>query len=342
MRDRPFTWSTADIPDQTGRTHVVTGASSGLGLETTRRLLDAGATVVAAVRSPDKARAALADHPRADHLDVRRLDLADLDSVRTFSNDLARDHSHLDVLVANAGLWTRTRELNPEGVELTLATNHLGHYALTGLLLPLLAQGTDARVVIVSSNLYRAGKVGPALDDLAGSADWSQNKAYATSKTANLLFAAELDRRLHAHGSPVRSVAVHPGMTSTPLHSNAPVIQRAVVAAVALLLSRPAATGALPLLYGATSPDVRTDRFLGFGLLGRDNRLRHQPVRNPAGDRELATRLWKSSEELTGVHFPTTTTHSMDGCEFRSGGAGYTLSRTRVDTQSAPIVQTTD
>lgn len=248
MPDRPFTWTLTDLPDQTGRTHLVTGASSGLGLETTGRLLDAGATVIGAVRDPDKARAALADHPSTGNVDIRRLDLADLKSVRAFARDLTRDHTHLDVLVANAGLWTRTRELSPEGVELTLATNHLGHYALIGPLLPLLEQGTDPRVVTVSSNLYKKGKVGPALDDLAASKNWSQTSAYSTSKAANLLFAVELDRRLRAHSSPVRSIAIHPGMAGTPIHANAPLIQRGVVAGIALLSSRPVATGVLPLL----------------------------------------------------------------------------------------------
>lgn len=311
MSSHPFAWSTADIPDQTGRTHLVTGASSGLGLETTQRLLDAGATVIAAVRNPEKTRANLRDHPRTGVLEIRHLDLADLNSVRSFACELTKDHSHLDVLVANAGLWTRTRELSPEQVELTLATNHLGHFALTGLLLPLLSKGTDPRVITVSSNLYRKGKLGPTLDDLTASTKWSQNGSYATSKTANLLFAVELDRYLRANRSPIRSLAVHPGMAGTPIHGNAPLLQRSVVAAVSLLLSRPVATGALPLLYGATSPDISPDRLLGFGLLARDQRLRYETILSPADDKDLAARLWQTSENLTGVRFPTTSTRSI-------------------------------
>ncbi|MEI4747807.1 SDR family NAD(P)-dependent oxidoreductase [Rhodococcus erythropolis] len=304
MIDRPFTWTTANLPDQTGRTHLVTGASSGLGLETALRLLNAGATVIAAVRNPDKTRATFADHRHIDNLDIRRLDLADLDSVRTFAADLGRDLTHLDVLVANAGLWTRTRKLSTEGVELTLATNHLGHYALTGHLLPLLSQGTDPRVVTVTSNLYRRGKLGPSLEDPAMATNWTQNSSYATSKTANLLFALELDRRLRTHRSPVRSIAVHPGMAATPIHGNAPLIQRCASSVAALLFSRPAEIGALPLIYGATSPDIRTDRLLGFGLLARDQRLRHEPILSPADDQDLAARLWQTSEEITGVRIP--------------------------------------
>lgn len=304
MIDHPFTWTTTDLPDQTGRTHLVTGASSGLGLETAQRLLNAGATVIAAVRNPNKTRATFENHPHIDNLDIRHLDLADLDSVRAFAADLGRDLTQLDVLVANAGLWTRTRELSTEGVELTLATNHLGHYALTGHLLPLLSQGTDPRVVTVTSNLYRRGRLGAALEDPTMATKWTQNSSYATSKTANLLFALELDRRLRAHRSPIRSIAVHPGMAATPIHSNAPLIQRCASSVAALLFSRPAEIAALPLIYGATTPDIHTDRLLGFGLLARDQRLRYEPILSPADDQDLATQLWKTSEELTGLRIP--------------------------------------
>ncbi|MEV8586981.1 oxidoreductase [Streptomyces sp. NPDC051180] len=297
------------IPDQTGRVFVVTGANSGLGLATTRALARGGGRVVLAVRDERRGREA-ADGLAADGvdpglLDVRRLDLADLDSVRAFADGIRTDHPRLDVLVNNAGLMAPPRTLSPQGHELQFAVNHLGHFALTGLLLDLLAAGRDPRVVTVSSINHRQGTL--RFDDLTGERGYAPMAFYNQSKFANAVFGQELHRRLTAAGSPVRAVLAHPGYTATSLQTkDTSGLARLVFGRIGnpLLAQRPE-RGALPQLYAATDPSVESGEFIGPDGLGE---LRGAPARvrlsAAAADPGTGRRLWELSEKLTGVRPP--------------------------------------
>ncbi len=289
-------WTTNDIPDQTGRTFVVTGANSGLGLETTRALAARGAHVIMAVRDPAKGNAAR-EGVTGGELDVRRLDLADLDSVREFAGTVEK----ADVLVNNAGIMMPPLRRTRQGFELQFGTNHLGHFALTGLLLDRLSD----RVVTVTSALHRRGSI--AFDDLAADRSYSPTGHYAQSKFANVLFALELDRRLRAAGSPVRSLLAHPGYAATNLQSSGPTgLLKLMAKPGNLLLAQSAAHGAVPQLYAATAPDAESGGFYGPDGF-QESRGRHpkavRPVRS-ATDPETARRLWEVSEGLTGVRYP--------------------------------------
>ncbi|MDQ1304729.1 MAG: hypothetical protein QG671_556 [Actinomycetota bacterium] len=297
------TWTVDDIPDQTGRTAVVTGASSGLGLITAAQLARHGATVLMAVR--DVAKGERARTELVGDLEVHQLDLADLGSVRAFADTLHRQGRRIDVLVNNAGTGTAPqRQLSAQGHELIFATNHLGHFALTGLLLDLFRPGQDPRVVNVGSNLYRQMRDTLDVDDLADPASYSPGTAYVRSKVATVLFGAELDRRLRAAGRPVRSFLAHPGMANTPMHDAAHTFaQRAMVAITKPLLSRSAEHGALPLLFAATSPDAATGVFLGPTRNKRDLRVHFAPLVAPGDDLGAARRLWSLSEKLSGVPY---------------------------------------
>jgi NAD(P)-dependent dehydrogenase (short-subunit alcohol dehydrogenase family) len=300
-------WSAAQIPDQSGRVAVVTGANSGLGLVTARELARAGAKVVLTARDQakaDGARAAITEAvPEAD-LDPRILDLASLDSVREFAAAVAADHPTLDLLINNAGVMMPPRSETADGFELQFGTNHLGHFALTGLLLDALtAAGAGARVVIVSSLEHKPGKL--RFDDLQRERGYSARGAYQQSKFANAVFGIELDRRLRAAGSPVISVLAHPGYAATNLQTTGPTFPMSAILRVGnVLLAQSAEQGALPQLYAATEPSVEGGQFIGPDWPGefRGSPTQVQPVRR-ARDRETATRLWEISEELTGVRF---------------------------------------
>jgi NAD(P)-dependent dehydrogenase (short-subunit alcohol dehydrogenase family) len=287
-------WTTADIPPQTGRTAVVTGANSGLGLETARALAAAGARVVLAVRDPARGERAAAG--LTGDVEVRRLDLADLSSVRAFA---AGWSGRLDVLVANAGIMHVPEGRTADGFELQFGTNHLGHSALVNLLLP---HVTD-RVVTVSSFLHRRGRID--LDDL----NWERRRysaegAYAQSKLANLLFTLELQRRLTAAGSAVRATAAHPGWAATNLQGRSGNrVKDAALAVGNRYIATSAAQGALPVLMAATAD------LPGGSFTGPSGRLmRGAPTldgRSPdASDGELAQQLWAASATLTGVDLP--------------------------------------
>jgi NAD(P)-dependent dehydrogenase (short-subunit alcohol dehydrogenase family) len=288
-------WTTADLPSQAGRTVVVTGANSGLGLATARELAGAGARVVMAVR--DVARGEQAAATIDGSTEVRRLDLASLDSVRAFAAGWTGD---LDVLINNAGIMMVPAGVTADGFELQFGTNHLGHFALTNLLLP---HVTD-RVVTVSSGLHRQGSI--ELEDL----NWRRrpynaSKAYGQSKLANLLFTLELQRRLTEAGSRVRALAAHPGYAATNLQgrSGNSVMDSAMKLAN-LVVAQSDGQGALPTLAAATRD------LPGGSYLGPDGfqEMRGYPTlvgRTPeASDPELAKRLWKASAELTGADFP--------------------------------------
>ncbi|MFB7586694.1 oxidoreductase [Streptomyces sp. NPDC056169] len=307
-------WTADRIPDQTGRVFVVTGATSGLGLATTRALARRGGRVILAVRDEERGRAVVeglvTEEGSLDArlLDVRRLDLADLDSVRAFAARLHEEHRHLDVLVNNAGVMAPPRTLSAQGHELQFATNHLGHFALTGLLLDLLAAGRDPRVVTVSSINHRQGRL--RFDDLDGEHGYAPMAFYNQSKLANAVFGREFHRRLTGAGSPVRSVLAHPGYTATSLQTrDTRGLTRLVFGRIGNpLLAQSPERGALPQLYAATGPDVAGGEFIGpdgpAELRGAPTRVR---LSDAAADADTGRRLWEVSEGLTGVRFPLVT-----------------------------------
>lgn len=300
-------WTAEQIPDQTKRVFVVTGANSGLGLATTRALATKGGHVILAVRDEGKGHRAAAEitaaHPDAS-LEVRHLDLSDLASVRGFAERLHADHARIDVLINNAGVMAPPRTLSRQGHELQFACNHLGHFALTGLLLDLLAAGSDPRVVTVSSINHRQGHI--RFDDLTGERDYKPMGHYNQSKLANAVFGHELHLRLADSRSPIRSVLAHPGYTATNLQMGTPTgLWRVLLGRIGnpLFAQRPA-DGALPQLYAATDPEVESGQFIGPGglaeLRGAPTRVRLAPV---AADAETGRRLWELSEQLTDVRF---------------------------------------
>ncbi|HEX2128359.1 MAG TPA: oxidoreductase [Solirubrobacterales bacterium] len=299
-------WTTAQIPDQTGRVAVVTGANSGLGFVTARELARAGAHVILAARQgkAKAAEAAISEATPGAALEPRELDLADLASVRRFAEEVAAAHESIDVLMNNAGVMMPPRSTTADGFELQFGTNHLGHFALTGFLLERLgASARDARVVTVSSLEHYAGRLD--FDDLNGEHSYSPRDAYQQSKFANAVFGIELDRRLRAAGSSVKSVLAHPGWTATNLQSTGPTgLMRAALAVVNPVIAQDVDRGALPQLYAATMPDVESGEFIGpdgFRAL-RGDPTRVHPTRR-ARDPETARRLWQVSEELTGVRY---------------------------------------
>lgn len=288
-------WTAADLPSQEGRVFIITGANSGIGLPTARALGKAGAHVVLAVRDVAKGETAAASVP--GDREVRHLDLADLASVRAFAEAWQGD---IDVLINNAGVMRTPERRTVDGFELQVGTNHLGHFAMTNLLLP---QLTD-RVVTVSSNAHRGGSI--SLDDL----NWQQRRyqrwgAYQQSKLANLLFTLELERRLTAANSPVRALAAHPGYAATNLQFRSERgLEDRVMGLSNRLFAQSDEAGAWPTLFAA-SQDLP-----GGGYVGPDGlaEQRGHPTlvgrTSAASDVEMAKRLWALSEELTGVQFP--------------------------------------
>jgi NAD(P)-dependent dehydrogenase (short-subunit alcohol dehydrogenase family) len=285
-------WTPDRIADQTGRTFVVTGATSGLGLVTARTLIAKGAHVIVAVRDESKARRAF-----GDEADIRRVDLADLDDVRQFAVRLHDDHDHIDVLVNNAAVMATPESKSPQGHERQFATNHLGHFALTGLLLDLIRR----RVVTVTSVNHRLAKL-----PFAAPRRYTPMGAYNTSKLANALFGIELHRRLTATGSPVASILAHPGYAATGLQTAATTpFYRFFYGAIGnRVLAQPAERGAWPQLFAATDPDARPGQ-----LIAPDGplELRGYPkvghLSAAAMDPGNGRRLWELSERDTGVRF---------------------------------------
>jgi NAD(P)-dependent dehydrogenase (short-subunit alcohol dehydrogenase family) len=298
-------WNVDRIPDQTGRTAVVTGANSGLGLVTARELARAGATVVMACRNMEKGRVALAEVAAAasgPEPELEELDLASLASVRSFAGRLAARGQGVDLLINNAGVMAAPRRLTADGFELHLGTNHLGHFALANLLLPLMEGREDARVVTLSSNAHKTVR-GIAFDNLGGERRYFRWNAYGQSKLANLLFALELDRRLRAQSSTVKSLAAHPGYAATNLQSAAaPLVDRLVMKVGNAVIAQNDEMGALSVLYAATEPGLEGGTYVGPDGIGeqRGHPKIVQPNRT-ARNRETARRLWDVSEELTGV-----------------------------------------
>ena len=288
-------WTSAQLNSFDGKTVVITGANSGIGLVTARELARVGASVILAVR--DTNRGADAAATIAGNTEVRALDLADLASVRRFADEWT---GPLDVLVNNAGIMVPPKGKTKDGFETQFGTNHLGHFALTNLLLPHI---TD-RVVTVSSSAHRQGTI--TLDDLNWETrDYNRARAYGQSKLANLLFSLELQRRLDEAGSPVRAHNSHPGWSATNLQSHSG--NRIVNGLMAIgnkLVAQDADAGAQPTLYAA-SQDLPGVSYVGpdglFELRGKPKLVGRT---REAGDVELAKKLWTASEELTGVQFP--------------------------------------
>jgi NAD(P)-dependent dehydrogenase (short-subunit alcohol dehydrogenase family) len=285
-------WTAQDMPAQDGRVFVITGANSGIGLEAARALAAAGAHVVVACRDTAKGRQAVAGLD--GDFDVRRLDLADLASVRAFAIELNGD---VDVLIDNAGVMAVPRAKTADGFELQLGTNHLGHFALAGLLLPRIRD----RVVTISSQAHRTGRIN--FGDLQSERRYQRWMAYGQSKLANLLFMMELQRRLDAAGSPLRSVAAHPGYSATNLQFHTQSFQDQIMGVFNHVIAQSAAMGALPTLYAATT-DVPGAAYAGpDGLFEQRGHPKLVDMSGAAKDPDAARRLWEVSEELTGVSY---------------------------------------
>ena len=305
------TWRTEDIPDQSGRTAVVTGANSGLGLATTRELARRGARVIMACRSTDKGESAASDIRRQApeaKLDVRPLDLGSLESIQAFANDFGLEAGRLDLLINNAGIMMTPQQTTHDGFELQLGTNHLGHFALTGLLLDTVQSAEAGRVVTLSSIEHKSGHI--EFGDLQSEDGYAPRKAYRQSKLANAIFGVELDRRLRAAGSSTISVLAHPGYSDTNLQTTGPTgPMKAILKVGNKLLAQDADTGALPTLYAATAPGVEGGDFYGpDGFKEMRGNPTHVDVIPEARDPAVASRLWDISEELTGIRYPLAST----------------------------------
>jgi NAD(P)-dependent dehydrogenase (short-subunit alcohol dehydrogenase family) len=306
-------WSAADIPDQSGRAAVVTGANSGIGLVAARELARAGAKVILACRDVGRGEAALADvqgSAGGAAPELGQLDLADLRSVREFSELVAEENDGIDLLINNAGVMAPPRRLTADGFELQFGTNHLGHFALTGLLLKRLLSRPEPRVVTVSSPAHRIGRI--RFDDLNWERRYERWQAYGQSKLANLLFAFELQRRAEAAGTRLRSFGAHPGYAATNLQPAGPgmgggIMARLNTTMMAIgnrLLAQSQEMGSLPTLFAATAPELPGGSFAGpTGLAGQRGYPGLVGSSGASKDREAARRLWEASEELTGVSY---------------------------------------
>ena len=303
-------WTAEDLPDLSGKTIIVTGGNSGLGYQAALQFARKGARVLLACRSQSRARAAseaiAAAHPQAAP-EVMELDVASLSSIRDFAKAFLDGHGELHVLCNNAGVMALPERKTADGFEMQLGTNHLGHFALTGLLLERLLATPGARVVTVSSTAHRIGKI--RFDDLHWERGYRRWGAYGQSKLANLLFAYELQRKLEAKGASAISVACHPGWAATELQVTGPRMQgSSLLEAVAhlsnRLFSQSAAMGALPTLYAAAAPGVRGGDYIGpdgFGETWGHPKKVQSSARSHDG--EAAARLWGASEALTGVRY---------------------------------------
>ena len=293
-------WTHANIPDQTGRVAIVTGANSGIGFETAKSLAQRGATVVMACRNMTKGEAALSAIREAAvgaTVDLRALDLSSLSSVKSFAEGFLEDYDQLDMLINNAGVMMTPLSRTADGFELQLGTNHLGHFALTGHLLDRLTATVGSRVVNVSSIAHRMGKID--FDNLNAERSYKKVGAYAQSKLANLLFTQELMRRLQRQGHETVVTAAHPGWTATNLQADI-----ASFRIMGKVIAQTPAMGALPTLYAATAPEAKTG-----GYYGPRKMMEWRGTPGPAKiakrvhDQAVAQRLWDVSQQLTGVSY---------------------------------------
>jgi NAD(P)-dependent dehydrogenase (short-subunit alcohol dehydrogenase family) len=292
-------WTAADIPDHTGRVIVVTGANSGLGLVTARELARVGATVVMAVRDTAKGERAAATVTGAR--EVRKLDLSDLASVHAFAEELP--HERVDLLINNAGVMAPPRSTTADGFELQFGTNHLGHFALTGLMLPRLRAAQEPRVVTLSSGAHRLGSI--HFDDLQGERRYNNWLWYGQSKLANLMFCFELQKRATAAGWDLRSLAAHPGYARTNLQFAGPHwYEQWIMRITNPVLGQSDAMGALSTLFAATAPGIPGGSFIGpDGFLEQRGHPHIVTAMGKAYDEGAWKRLWDISEALTGVRY---------------------------------------
>jgi len=303
-------WTTADIPDQTGRTYLVTGANSGLGFETAKALAGKGAQVVIACRDAERAQSAVREIEKempGVEVSTIALDLASLESIRSCCEKFKKNHGELHGLINNAGVMALPERRTADGFEMQFGTNHLGHFALTAQLIEPLLAASNARVVTLSSTAHLTGRM--RWDDLQWERGYQNWLAYGQSKLANLLFARELGRRLEARGCEARSIACHPGYAATNLQRTGPQMAESgamegVMDIANRVFAQSAQMGALPTLYAATAGEAKNGHYIGpdgfFGTAGHPSRA--TPSRR-ARSREDAARLWKESESLTGVEF---------------------------------------
>lgn len=291
-------WTTQSIPSLKGKTAIVTGANSGIGLETARALAAKGANVILACRNSEKASAAqreIENGAGGAKVEAIALNLADLSSIRAFASTFSSKYDRLDILVNNAGVMTPPLTKTTDGFEVQFGGNHLGHFALTGLLLDLLKSTPDSRLVVVSSIAERFGRID--FNNLNAERQYDPMTAYGQSKLANLLFSYELSRRLSAQKSSPLVVAVHPGLTATNLQKNS-----AISGLLSSFIAQPAAMGALPSLYAATAPGVQSGDYFGpDGFLEIGGYPKKIDSSANSRDTEVAKQLWQVSETLSGV-----------------------------------------
>lgn len=300
-------WTAKQIGSMDGKTILITGGSSGIGFEAAAELAAKGAEIILAVRNEEKGNRAVqriqGNHPNAK-VSVMYLDLGELNSVKQFAEQFLSRIERLDVLINNAGVMIPPYRKTKDGFELQFGTNHLGHFALTGRLLPALLAAPGSRVVTVSSIASRGGAI--HFDNLDGSKGYSAFKFYQQSKFANLLFAVELQHRLQRSGADTISVCCHPGISQTNLMSRGSGKETGWFMKLAMKLAgQPAAMGALPTLYAATDPDLHGGEFIGPD--GKGNRKGYPTVTNEEQKlfkQPVAERLWEVSEQLTGVTYP--------------------------------------
>ena len=293
-------WTAEQLGDQTGRVAIVTGANSGIGFETARVLAEKGATVVMACRNLVKANPK-ADEIRGAHpeatVEVMELDLSDLESVRRFADAFRAKHSRLDLLINNAGIMVPPYGTTAQGFETQFGVNHLGHFALTGLLLDLIVQTPGSRIVTISSVAHQLGKI--QFSDLNWEKGYKAQSAYGQSKLANLLFTYELQRRLAAAGKDTLAVAAHPGWTETNLQEHAKGVKF-----LNRFFGQEPLMGALPTLYAATESGVHGAEYYGpSGFMEMNGPPKKVKSNRRSHDQNVAERLWSVSEELTGVRF---------------------------------------
>ena len=293
-------WTAENIPDLTGKIAIVTGANRGIGYATARALVHKGATVILACRNKDKGGAALrqiAQEVPGAKAELIQLDLSDLASVRRFADEFTIRYDSLDILINNAGIMNTPFGKTVDRFELQFATNHLGHFALTGLLLDFIISTPQVRVITVTSWGHRFGEIN--FEDLNGEKDYDAGGAYAQSKLANLLFTYELQRLFEGAGVDTIAAASHPGWTATDLPAN-----RRMIRMLNPIIGQKPEMGALPTLYAAVAPDVQPGGYYGprrwRGLRGYPTRVQSS---DSSYDTALAARLWRVSEELTGVRY---------------------------------------
>lgn len=294
-------WTENDIPDMSGKVAIVTGANSGIGYETARALAHKGADVVMACRNMEKATAVAAqirsENP-AGSVEVKQLDLGDLDSVRQFASDFRENYDSLDLLINNAGIMAPPYGKTAQGFETQFGVNHLGHFALTGLLIDRIVRTPGSRVVTVASTLHRVGEID--FDDLhCDEKAYRGQSAYGQSKLANLLFTYELQRKLEAEGMETLSIAAHPGWTETNLQQHS-----GTFSFLNRFLAQDTPMGALPTLYAATGPDVQGGDYYGpNGFMESRGHPKKVNSNERSQDQAVSEQLWQVSEELTGVTY---------------------------------------